>query len=105
MKTCRADRLRNEDEHDVHDDSLIKQLDASAWSVKAVTLIEDFNERFGTQFSDEEFDTIGGIITQRFGHAPAEETITVGRLRFRVNADSRRIRLLHVVRLRSARGS
>jgi magnesium and cobalt transporter len=90
-----------EDEHDVHDDSLIKQLDASAWSVKAVTPIEDFNERFGTQFSDEEFDTIGGIITQRFGHVPQrEETITVGRLRFRVlNADSRRIRLLHVVRL------
>ncbi|MBL6718876.1 MAG: magnesium/cobalt efflux protein, partial [Pseudomonadales bacterium] len=72
-----------------------------AWSVKAVTPIEDFNERFGTQFSDEEFDTIGGIITQRFGHVPQrEETITVGRLRFRVlNADSRRIRLLHVVRL------
>ncbi|TVS08440.1 MAG: CBS domain-containing protein [Gammaproteobacteria bacterium] len=90
-----------EDEHDVHDESFIKQLDASTWTVKAGTPIEDFNEVFDTEFPDEEFDTIGGIVLQRFGHLPRrEETVTIDNFRFRVlNADSRRIRLLHMTRL------
>ncbi len=92
-----------EDEHDVHDESFVKQLDADSWTVKAGTPIEDFNEIFDTAFSDEEFDTIGGIVLQRFGHLPRrEETITIDNFRFRVlNADSRRIRLLHITRLPS----
>ena len=90
-----------EDEHDVHDESFIKQLDAKSWTVKAGTPIEDFNEVFATDFSDEEFDTIGGIVLQRFGHLPRrEETVILDGFRFRVlNADSRRIRLLHMTRL------
>ncbi|HSG88657.1 MAG TPA: transporter associated domain-containing protein [Pseudomonadales bacterium] len=90
-----------EDEYDVHDDGFVKQLDEASWTVKAVTPIEDFNERFGTEFSDDEFDTIGGIVMQQFGHLPKrEETISVQGFRFRVlNADSRRIRLLHMSRL------
>lgn len=90
-----------EDEHDVHDDSFIKQLDARSWTVKAGTPIEDFNEVFGTEFSDDEFDTIGGIVLQRFGHLPRrEEAVTIDGLRFRVlNADSRRIRLLHMTQV------
>ena len=90
-----------EDEHDVHDESFIKQLDATSWTVKAGTPIEDFNEVFDTEFSDEEFDTIGGIVLQSFGHLPRrEETVVLNGFRFRVlNADSRRIRLLHMIRL------
>ena len=93
-----------EDEHDVHDESFIKQLDAKSWTVKAGTPIEDFNEVFETAFSDEEFDTIGGIVLQRFGHLPRrEETVILDNFRFRVlNADSRRIRLLHMTRLAAA---
>ena len=90
-----------EDEHDVHDDSFVKQLEADAWTVKAVTPIDDFNEQFDTDFPDEEFDTIGGLVMQQFGHLPKrEEATTIGPFRFRVlNADSRRIRLLHMTRL------
>ncbi|MCC5872012.1 MAG: CBS domain-containing protein [Gammaproteobacteria bacterium] len=93
-----------EDEHDVHDESFIKQLDAKSWTVKAGTPIEDFNEVFATSFPDEEFDTIGGIVLQRFGHLPRrEETVILDGFRFRVlNADSRRIRLLHMTRLAPA---
>lgn len=93
-----------EDEHDVNDESFIKQLDAKSWTVKAGTPIEDFNEVFATAFSDEEFDTIGGIVLQRFGHLPRrEETVVLDGFRFRVlNADSRRIRLLHMTRLAAA---
>ena len=49
-----------EDEHDVDDDSFVKQLEPNTFHVKANTTIEDFNEYFATEFSDEEFDTIGG---------------------------------------------
>jgi magnesium and cobalt transporter len=87
-----------EDEHDVDDDSFVKQLEPCTFHVKATTTIEDFNEYFGEGFSDEEFDTIGGIVLQAFGHVPElGETVKLGVLRFEVlNADSRRLRLLRV---------
>ena len=91
-----------EDEHDVDEDSSIKQLGEDSYTVKAATSIEDFNVHFETDFADDEFDTIGGFVMKQFGHLPKrEETIIVGGLEFRVlNADSRRIRLLHVAPVR-----
>jgi magnesium and cobalt transporter len=87
-----------EDEHDVHDDSGVKQMEPNSFHVKANLPIEDFNERFSTQFSDEEFDTIGGIVLQSFGHLPERgEVVDIANLHFEVlNADSRRLRLLRV---------
>ncbi|MFQ3346841.1 MAG: magnesium and cobalt transporter [Candidatus Azotimanducaceae bacterium] len=87
-----------EDEHDVDDDSFVKQLEPSSFHVKANTTIEDFNEYFSLTLSDDEFDTIGGIVLQAFGHLPElGECIEVAGLKFEVlNADSRRLRLLRV---------
>ena len=87
-----------EDEHDIDDDSFIKQFDAHSFTVKAATPIDDFNEHFQSDFSDDEFDTIGGIVLKELGHLPKrDETVQLGRFRFRVlNADGRRIRLLHL---------
>ncbi len=87
-----------EDEHDVDEDSDIKELDANNYTVKATTPIEDFNERLGTNFSDTEFDTIGGLVMKHFGHLPKrDESTQMGELMFEVlNADSRRIRLMRV---------
>ncbi|MGD8416189.1 MAG: transporter associated domain-containing protein [Pseudomonadales bacterium] len=87
-----------EDEHDVDDDSGVKQLDDSTWNVKATTTVEDFNEYFDREFDDEEFDTIGGIVLKAFGHLPERgERVSIDDLEFRVlNADSRRVRLLQV---------
>ena len=87
-----------EDEHDVDDDSFIKQLDAHTFTVKATTPIEDFNAHFGVAIADEEFDTIGGIVLKAFGYLPKrDETVTANGFQFRVlNADSRRIRLLQL---------
>ena len=89
-----------EDEHDIDDDSFIKQLDRHSYTVKATTPIDDFNGHFGTDFDDDEFDTIGGIVMKEFGYMPTrEEAIGLGKFHFRIlNADSRRIRLLHVTR-------
>ena len=89
-----------EDEHDIDDDSFIKQLDDHSYTVKATTPIEDFNEYFNTEFDGGEFDTIGGIVVKEFGYLPQrEETIDIEPFHIRVlNADSRRVRLLHLTR-------
>ena len=87
-----------EDEHDVDDDSYVKQLDDSTYNVKATTTVEDFNEYFDCEFDEEEFDTIGGIVLKAFGHLPERgEKVDIEDLEFKVlNADSRRVRLLQV---------
>ncbi|MCL7929794.1 HlyC/CorC family transporter [Halomonas llamarensis] len=87
-----------EDEHDTDEEDDIRALDDDRYAVRALTPIEDFNERFGTHFSDDEFDTLGGLVMQQFGHLPrrGEET-SLGGWHFSVmNADNRRIRLLEV---------
>ena len=92
-----------EDEHDIDDDSFIKELDERSFTVKGITTIEDFNEYFGTHFDAEQFDTIGGIVAKEFGYLPKrDETVVVEGFVFKVlNADSRRIRLLHLTCPRS----
>ncbi len=87
-----------EDEYDEEDDIDFRQLSLHAWSVRALASIEDFNEHFHTQFSNEEVDTIGGLVMQAFGHLPARrETIDINGYQFRVAmSDSRRIIQVHV---------
>ena len=87
-----------DDEHDVEDDQTIRREGAREFTVRALTPIADFNEYFGTAFSDEEYDTIGGLLMQEFGRLPRRgETIQVGELEFRIlRADRRRIDLLRV---------
>jgi magnesium and cobalt transporter len=89
----------SEDETDAEeDDGNIRPFADNGFLVKALTTIDDFNEHFGTYYDETEFDTIGGIITQQFGHLPAkDEHIQVGELNFLIlAADNRRIRLMQV---------
>lgn len=87
-----------EDETDVETDAFIRKLDASAFLVKALTPIDDFNEEFDSSFSDDEFDTIGGLIMQQFGRLPGRnETVVLEGFEFKViNADQRKIHSLRV---------
>ena len=87
-----------EDEHDVDDDSYIKKFDEHHHIVKALTPIDEFNAYFGTDFSDQEASTIGGLVLQRFGHIPErDESATIGPFKVTVlNADSRQIKLLKI---------
>ncbi|MDE1062970.1 MAG: CBS domain-containing protein [Pseudomonadales bacterium] len=88
-----------EDETDAEeDDGNIRPFADKGFLVKALTTIDDFNAHFGTYYDEAEFDTIGGIITQQFGHLPAkDENIQVGDLNFLIlAADNRRIRLMQV---------
>ena len=88
-----------DDEHDVEDDQTIRRESEREFTVRALTPIADFNRYFSTAFSDEEYDTIGGLLMQEFGRLPRRgETIEVGELEFRVlRADRRRIDLLRVI--------
>lgn len=90
-----------EDEHDLDEEDHIKQLDSSSYTLKATTTIEDFNEFFGCELEEEEFDTIGGVVLKTFGHLPQRDEIArVDDFEFTVlNSDSRRITLLHLKRL------
>ncbi len=90
-----------DDEHDFDEDSYVLSQREGSSIVKALTPIEDFNAHFGTGFSDEEFDTIGGLVAHHFGHVPRRgETVVIGHQRFEViRADSRRIHLLMVSEL------
>jgi magnesium and cobalt transporter len=92
-----------EDEHDIDEDSQIKPLHSGDFLVKGLTPIEDFNEHFGTEFPDEEFDTVGGLVMNAFGHLPRRnEVVELDGFRVRVlNADSRRVHLLRVTLVQS----
>jgi len=87
-----------EDEYDFDEDDFIKAHADGVFTVKALTPIEDFNTFFDAQFSEAEFDTIGGIVTQSFGHLPKrDERVVLDGFQFKVlNADNRRIRLLQL---------
>lgn len=91
-----------DDEHDFEDDEdiMIREPIAGEFTVKAITPIEEFNQHFGTRFSDEDFDTIGGIVMNAFERLPENgENITIGPLTFTVlAADSRAIRSLKVIK-------
>ncbi len=86
------------DEHDVEEDIFIKQRDDNNYVVKALTPVEEFNALFKSDFSNEEFGTIGGHVMQAFGRMPKrDETITVGRFVFKIlSADSRRLHWMEV---------
>jgi magnesium and cobalt transporter len=87
-----------EDEHDVEEDYNIRRHSEMHYTIKALTPIEDFNEYFGKQFSDEEFDTIGGLVVHHIGHLPKRgERAVIDNLLFKVlRADNRRVHMLQI---------
>jgi magnesium and cobalt transporter len=91
-----------EDEYDFDaDDVMIMQRGEREYVAKALTPIEDFNAYFNTHFSDEEVDTVGGLVMMTLGRLPKRgDKVEIEGLRFEVlRADSRRVHLLKVVPL------
>ncbi len=89
-----------EDETDEENEEFIRQVSPNDYIVKALTTIEEFNNYFKSTFNDEEFDTIGGIVTQAFGHMPSRnEKVTLNGFSFRVlYSDNRQIHLLRITK-------
>jgi magnesium and cobalt transporter len=87
------------DEYDTDDDLDIRKEGERQFTVKAQTRIDEFNGYFGTDFSDEEFDTIGGLAISSLGRLPRRgESFALGGLEFKVlRADRRRLDLLRVI--------
>jgi magnesium and cobalt transporter len=90
-----------EDEYDFDDveDNIVPEK-GGQYRVKALTAIADFNAAFGTNYSDQEFDTIGGLVLSRFGRVPKRgEQVSFDNFTFKVlRADSRRLHLLQVTK-------
>ena len=89
--------IEDEYDYDEDEDNIIQSADGQ-FRVKALTEIADFNEIVGTDFSDEEFSTIGGLVVNKFGHLPKRnDEISFDGLHIKVlRADSRRLHSISV---------
>ena len=89
-----------DDEHDTDEDQNIRDHGSGSYSVRALTPIEEFNQSMNANFSDDEFDTIGGVLMADLGHMPKPgESVVIGGFHFKIlAADSRRIHLIQVKR-------
>lgn len=90
-----------EDEYDFDEGAFIFKHAPNSYTIKAHTTVEEFNEYYGVEFDDSEYDTVGGLTAKALGHLPVRgESVVVDGFRFTVlRADSRKVRLLDVERL------
>jgi len=88
-----------DDEHDSETVEDIQSISDDRYLVQALTPIDDFNESLGSDFSDDDFDTIGGLVVSEFGRLPKSgESIDIDGWTFKVNAaDDRRLQAMEVV--------
>ena len=87
-----------EDEHDVEESSNIQKRAGSAFSVQAITPLEEFNEFFEVNIETDNTETVGGFLAAQLGHVPmVDETLEVDGLLFKVlKANERRVELFEV---------
>jgi magnesium and cobalt transporter len=85
-----------EDEFDAEDLPMIREKGKGRYEVDALIRIEDFNEFFETQYLDEDFDTLGGMIINKLGKFPKKgESLLISPLKFKIlKSDSRRLQLI-----------
>ncbi|MBS0423288.1 MAG: CBS domain-containing protein [Proteobacteria bacterium] len=94
-----------EDEYDFDEEEANIVMEADGrYRVKAITEIDNFNETLGANFSNEDYDTIGGLVLNKFGRLPVRnEAVVIEPFKFTVQrADSRRLHVLKVERLAAA---
>jgi len=89
-----------DDEHDIEGDLEIQKETENQFIVRALTRIDDFNEYFDAGISDEDFDTVGGLVIFELGRLPRRgEKVQYGAFEFQVlRSDRRRVHLLRVKR-------
>lgn len=89
-----------DDEHDADAVADVQRIEEGRYLVQALTPIDDFNEALGTGFSEDDYDTIGGLVVAEFGRLPeAGEAVMIGDWQFKVTAaDDRRLHAMEVTR-------
>ena len=90
-----------EDETDEDSGTLIKEIAKDEYLVSALTPIETFNEKFDSDLSDKDFDTVGGIVMHHFARFPKpNDAINIDNLRFVINSlERRRIKRIKVSKI------
>jgi magnesium and cobalt transporter len=88
-----------DDEFDVDEEISIRKEGARQFLVRGATPIDEFNEFFGADLADDEFDTIAGLVMKQAGRLPRRgDVVQLGEFEFRVlRADRRRIDALRVI--------
>jgi magnesium and cobalt transporter len=92
--------IEDEYDSDENEDSIISERNGR-YRVKAGTPVPHFNEHFGVSLPVDEFETVGGVVVDLFGHLPKRgERLDFAGLAFQVlRADSRRLHAILVERL------
>jgi len=88
-----------DDEYDEEEESLVVRVGPNRYQVQALTPIDELNEAVGSEFSDDDYGTIGGLLMAEFGRVPDFDDVVVlqERYEFRVTrADNRRIMTLEL---------
>ncbi len=87
-----------DDEYDEEEDPFILEVKPGQFRINALTTIEDFNARFNSNFSDDEVDTIGGLIISELGRLPETgEKVRVGDYHFHIaKTDNRRLQTVEL---------
>jgi magnesium and cobalt transporter len=82
-----------DDEHDIDEDVNIRKDGERQYIVRGQTPIDEFNEYFQTELSDDEFDTVAGLVMKQFGRLPRRgETLQLADCELKVmRFDRRRI--------------
>ena len=90
------------DEFDVDEEDPIKFLSPKHLIIKGDTEIEVFNERLNAQLSEDQFDTVAGLVTMQFGYPPKRgEEIKIEHFKFKIiSASARHIKLIECIDLR-----
>jgi hemolysin (HlyC) family protein len=93
-----------DDEHDAPETEHIQDQGEGKYLVLGLARIEQFNEFFRAELSDEEYETVGGLVMHQLGHLPRRgEMLDFAGFRFKVlRADRRRIHSVEATRLAPA---
>jgi len=99
--------IEDEYDFDEEEDNILAIRDGdhgARWRVKALTEIEQFNAALQTHFSDEDVDTIGGLVANHLGRVPRKgDEFTIDHVRFEVlRADPRQVHVLLVEKIQGA---
>jgi len=89
-----------EDEHDVLQSEPIKKISENEYMVSALIPIDEFNEEFESNFSNKDFDTLGGIVMHHFARFPkTNDAISIDNLRFIIaSTERRRLKTIKVIK-------
>ena len=96
--------IEDEYDFDEEEDNILAVKDGEhgpRWRIKALTEIEQFNDTLGVNFSDDDADTIGGVVAKHLARVPRKgDTFELDNLRFEVlRADARQVHVLLVEKL------